>query len=471
MDYEQTMQLEIEALLRQRIGLNPESVGARSIMRAVKRGMRTGKMQGVSDYVKELQTSPDLFESLVESIVVPETSFFRNRASFVFLRQWVLQEWLGSSDRRATARPLRVLSLPCSTGEEPYSIAITLQEDGLTPDQFQIDAVDISAAALAKAKAGVYSPYAFRRQSYRTDDKYFTLGVPDGVKGKRATHRYFLDEAIRQSVSFHQGNVLDPMLLAGQPPYDIIFCRNLLIYFDSDARDRTFALFNRLLRPGGLLFVGYAETGLIDSNAYSLVPYPQTFAYRKQLDVAQGKPINPNVAITQSIAKRLANSSGLAAAKVQAASPALKSSVSLTATGLNSTGLNPTGLNSAGLAPSTVSTTLETVDLKAVRALANQGQLDQAIVDCDRYLTLYPMTASAHLLRGELYQATGDEAAAEACFEKAVYLDSQLADALTHLMLLKEARQDFSGAAVIRSRLQRLPSNDADNTGGIENAG
>ncbi|MEL6903667.1 MAG: chemotaxis protein, partial [Cyanobacteria bacterium J06606_4] len=82
MQYDETIQNEIENLLRQKIGLNPESVGSRSILRAVKKGMRMGKMQGLSDYLTSLQDSPEQFESLIESVVVPETSFFRNRASF-----------------------------------------------------------------------------------------------------------------------------------------------------------------------------------------------------------------------------------------------------------------------------------------------------------------------------------------------------------------------------------------------------
>ena len=110
------VQSQVEELLRQKIGLNPDSVGSRSILRAVRKGMRSGKMQATSDYLKGLQETPEVFKALVESVVVPETSFFRNRASFVFLRQWIAQEWL----KRAVKRPIRVLSIPCSTGEEPY---------------------------------------------------------------------------------------------------------------------------------------------------------------------------------------------------------------------------------------------------------------------------------------------------------------------------------------------------------------
>lgn len=277
MQQDEIIRREIENMLRQKIGLNPESVGSRSILRAVKKGMRSGKMQGLSDYLDGLQASPETFEALVESVVVPETSFFRNRASFVFLRQWVAHEWKGE-------RPLRVLSLPCSTGEEPYSIAITLLEEGLGLEDFHIDAVDISAAALKKAKQGIYSPFAFRRQTYRSDDKYFTLGMPEGVtQGRRITQRYYLSDTVRDKVNFCQGNVLNADLLSDQPPYDIVFCRNLLIYFDQEARDRTFAKLTQLIRPKGLLFLGYAETNMVDPEKYQAIPYPQTFAYQKRV--------------------------------------------------------------------------------------------------------------------------------------------------------------------------------------------
>ena len=436
------IQQEIEDLLRQRIGLNPESVGSRSILRAVKKGMRTGKMQGLSDYLTSLRTSPSLFESLVESIVVPETSFFRNRASFVFLRQWLSQEWLPASRKSGVKRPLRVLSIPCSTGEEPYSIAITMLEEGLALDDFHIDAVDISALALAKAKEGVYSPYAFRRQTYRSDDKYFVLGVPEGAKGKRVTQRYFLIESVRQKISFIQGNVLAPGLLADVSPYDIVFCRNLLIYFDKAARAHVTALIDRVLKPHGLLFVGYAETGLIDLEAYKPVPYPQTFAYRKRAD-RQTNQVHP--------AAVDANNDRPVETRTQPELTAVgKSAEEQTIQGQFAIENNAEGQD-ADSPPAL---------LAAARELADQGDVAQAVELCDRHLFNHPADAQTHLLRGELYAATGENAQAEACFKKAVYLDPHLIEALTHLMLLKDEQKDLDGVAIIQARLQRLATTE-----------
>ncbi len=281
MDRDEAIQHEIEALLRRRIGLNPETVGSRTILRAIKKGMRSDSTQTLSAYLTRLQDLPELFDALVESVVVLETSFFRNRASFFFLRQWVAKEW--SAVKAADPdRILRVLSLPCSTGEEPYSIAITLLEEGLSIDEFLIDGVDISQTAIDKARQGVYSPYAFRRQGYRSDDKYFSLGAPAGSgQTKQAVQRYILVDSVREKVDFAQGNILDPQMLSDQPPYDIIFCRNLLIFLSQMARDRTLTKLDHLLRSNGLLFLGCTETTLVDRQQYRPVPYPDTFAHYK----------------------------------------------------------------------------------------------------------------------------------------------------------------------------------------------
>ncbi len=150
-------------------------------------------------------------------------------------------------------------------------------------NDFHIDGVDISFLALTKAKQGVYSPYSFRRQGYRSDNKYFNLGMPrESGQTKQTARRYFLVDAVREKVSFCQGNILDPQLLSDQSLYDVIFCRNLLIYFDQRARDRTFTKLGSLLRSDGLLFLGHTETSLLNSYQYQPVPYPDTFAYFKR---------------------------------------------------------------------------------------------------------------------------------------------------------------------------------------------
>ncbi|MEM8504181.1 MAG: CheR family methyltransferase [Cyanobacteria bacterium P01_D01_bin.1] len=135
---------------------------------------------------------------------------------------------------------------------------------------------------LFDAKQDIYSPYAFRRQGYHSDDRYFSVGAPAGSsQTRRAVKRYFLVEHVREKVNFRRGNILDSQLLVDQPPYDVVFCRNLLLCFDQTARDRTFAKLNQVLHPNGVLFLGCAETTLVDRQHYQPVPYPNTFAYYK----------------------------------------------------------------------------------------------------------------------------------------------------------------------------------------------
>ncbi|MFK8183753.1 MAG: CheR family methyltransferase [Phormidesmis sp.] len=468
------MQNKVEELLRQRIGLNPESIGSRSILRAVRKGMRTGKMNGISDYVKGLEDNPDLFEALVSSIVVPETSFFRNRASFVFLRQWVSQEWSKTksahqenenSSSQTAHQKLRILSIPCSTGEEPYSIAITLLEEGLSLDEFHIDAVDINEQAITKAKQGIYSPYAFKAPTQQGNSKYFSMKTPSTSASKRlekstkksaeklsvqntekrtetqtkkrtekrSVQRYHLKESIREKVVFTQGNLLTPGLLAHQPPYDVIFCRNLLIYFDQTARDHAMTFLGKMLKPKGLLFLGHAEAGLVDTQKYKPVPYPQTFAYyRREHSVTSHAFATANS--TSQVSPIQQQSSGELEKPVSQLPPTVTTA---TAASLSTEGAKPPTLASA-------------------QQLANSGNIEQAVMQCDAYLLHDPTDAKAHLLRGELYQAVDNLKAAENCFEKAVYLDSQLVTALMHLMLIKEEQGAKEEVALLRDRIQRI---------------
>lgn len=473
---------KVEEMLRQRIGLNPKSVGSRSIMRAVKRGMRSGKMQGLSDYVKELQDNPELFSALVESVVVPETSFFRNRASFVFLRQWVAQRWLkrrndsqpigeakeaaDSACRRessasaaskvsgeASDRALRILSVPCSTGEEPYSIAITLREEGLSLNDFHIDAVDISEQAIAKAKKGVYSPYAFRRHSYREDDKYFTLNTITSNSAaqsqRRVVQRYVLNDDIRNQVTFTCGNLLEPGLLARQRPYDVIFCRNLLIYFDKPARDRALNFLYRMLKPGGLLFLGYAETGLIDKQQYKPVPYPQTFAYYRREEPL--KPTEDEASAPLPQFAQTAQTAQFAQTAQTAQADALTQSSEKMPQSLSQHASAQSGRSAAA-----TELDAEIPSLSTAQQLADSGNISRAIALCETYLQHSPADANAYLLRGELHLITDELAAAESCFEKAIYLNSQLVEALTHLMLIKEAQNASAEASLLKERIRRI---------------
>src|ERR1700693_1963957 len=162
---------QIIALLRRTIGLDVASVGISLVERAVKRRVDANDLRDISQYADLLQRSEPELQSLVEAVVIPETFFFRYPESFVALRQIVGEHFLSGT------RKLRALSVPCSTGEEPYSIAMTLLDMGLSLEKFQIDAIDISAHLLEIARLGMFGSNSFRGSELKFRDQYFQKTV------------------------------------------------------------------------------------------------------------------------------------------------------------------------------------------------------------------------------------------------------------------------------------------------------
>ena len=228
----------IESLLEKEIGVSADAIGAEVIAKAV--GLRVAEcgLADIKAYLNLVNTSEEEQGNLIEAVVVPETWFFRNKNSFSFLSNYVTGEWLSkhSGDR------LRVLSVPCSTGEEPYSIAMAFMDVGIGGNRFHIDGVDISEAALGRAKSGVYTKGSFRGDDLAFRKRYFE---PKG-------DAYQLNADVRKKVRFIKGNVLDVSFFMDQEPYDIIFCRNLLIYLSSEAKRRVFEILKRLLARYGI---------------------------------------------------------------------------------------------------------------------------------------------------------------------------------------------------------------------------
>ena len=147
-------------------------------------------------------------------------------------------------------------------------------------DRFVIDAVDISERSLAQARRGVYGKNSFRGSELAFRDRYFEP-VADG-------HR--VNDAVRRAVRFQHGNVLADDFLAGAEPYDAIFCRNLLIYFDDATQDRTIATLRRMLADNGLLFVGPAESSTLLDHDLVSAKVPLAFAFRKAPPRAAPQP-------------------------------------------------------------------------------------------------------------------------------------------------------------------------------------
>ncbi|MCI4370760.1 MAG: protein-glutamate O-methyltransferase CheR, partial [Thermoplasmata archaeon] len=259
----------VERMLADRIGLDPSSVGNALIARGVHARMAALGLRSKLEYDRALiDRGDEEVQALVEEVVVPESWFFRDDRPFEILAGFARVGWLADPARP----PLSALSIPCAGGEEPYSIAMTLLEAGLPSGRFRVDAVDVSARSVARAIAGVYGPNAFRGSGSPARSGYF----------REHNGAFTVDAIVRSSVRFHLGNLLDPALFVDRPAFDVVFCRNLLIYLDDESRARAFATLDRLIADGGLLFLGHADR----LEAPKETPFQPTgdkgaFAFRK----------------------------------------------------------------------------------------------------------------------------------------------------------------------------------------------
>jgi chemotaxis protein methyltransferase WspC len=409
---------DFEGLLKQAMGLDAASIGSSAVERAVQARMSVHELADSQVYWSLLTASAGELQALIETVVVPETWFFRDRGAFVTLARFACQDWL-------PARPggmLRLLSLPCSSGEEPYSMAMALHEAGFPADRYGVDGVDISTRALAHAGAAVYGKNSFRGVDPAVRQRYFDTTA----QGEQ------LRDFIRQRVRFQQGNLFAPDFLPGAEIYDFIFCRNLLIYFDRATQDRAVGVLQRLLSARGVLFVGPSETGLILSHDFVSAKEPMAFAFHKRGAVPE--PAKPVPAPLRMPAVQRASLARPASAAVRPASASPR----------------PAPPPKASLAEAS--------------ALADQGHLAEAATSCEEHLRRQGPSAQALCLLGLIRAAAGNPEEAVRCYRKALYLDQDHPESLAHLALLLAQQGDADGAQRLRKRLSRV----SERSGGHE---
>ena len=230
-------------------------------------GRAASRRLAPADYIAGLNAAdPEEIGALARRLTVNETYFFRNPGHFEALAA-LMRGW-------AQARPLRVLSAACASGEEAYSIAITALRLGLK--HVRIQGVDIDPDALARAQSATYSRWSLRQTAPEVCERYFE---PVGA-------RYRLIPTVRALVEFRQLNLVDPrpdFWAAGS--FDVIFCRNALMYFDVAHRTAALHRMEQALAPGGHLFLGHAETlrGLRSGiESLEIVQGPGSFHYRRR---------------------------------------------------------------------------------------------------------------------------------------------------------------------------------------------
>lgn len=413
-------------ILADRFGLNPESVGMQRIASAVHHRKTACGVEESQAYNRLLETAEEEAEALFEMIVVPETWFFRDIEPFEFLRQYVQHSWLA----RNRAGVLNVLSAPCSTGEEPYSIAITLTESGLSQNAFSIKAVDISTLAIQKAKKGVYGRNAFRTTDLRFQKKYFTC--QGGV--------FSITDALKKNITFVKANLKAMDILKEENFFDVVFCRNLLIYLDADGKKHLIQTIDRTLKPGGILFLGYAETMIPPREKYAAVDYSKAFAFIKKERLSRGKKYagaGPDLS-----AARSTFAAGTPPGRLHRKKPKKKPVIT--------SALHAFSASQEGL-------------FRRARQLADDGFVEEALRLCQRSIAEEGPGAGIFTLMGVIEDIMGNTQRAEQYLEKALYLDPDNVETAILLALVMEKQDKREKAALIRQRADRLRSKNVCN--------
>jgi chemotaxis protein methyltransferase WspC len=404
---------KIEILLENKTGLSVSTLGYSAVRRALSRRMTALGISNENDYLVYLEGSEPEMGELTELVIVPETRFFRNPESYEFLREYLISDWLS----RKVSQTIRILSIPCSSGEEAYSIVVTLADAGIPYHKFYLDAADISQRLLDKAVTGIYGRESFKNGKPGFDQKYYHV-----VSGG-----YRMADSVRQKVRWIKGNLSDSGFLKHELPYHIVFCRNLMIYLSDSARRRGIENITRLLAPQGLLFVGHAEHGLFSLPTLCRLHPLQAFVFREGVTPVRENISQPTEFTTSQI---VCNEDSISR------KPDIPSDC-------------PIGepKPAEALAPTSIA---------EIKSYADQGNLQQAAELCKIYLAANPTDAEVHFLMGLVMKARKDDSGAEHWLNKALYLDPRHEDALHYLAVILEKRGEISAANQLKQRCERV---------------
>jgi len=216
----------------------------------------------------------DELTKLAEVVTTNETSFFRNPPQLKVFQEKVLRKVL-EEQRKKGQKKLRIWSAGCSTGEEPYTLGIILHEElktELPSWDIKITANDLSEAVLSAARQGLYSDYALRTTPPEMTAKYF-------IKEDKV---YKISPKVKQLVTFGQINLNDRLAVKRVERSQIVFCRNVIIYFDDDMKKRVISSFYDNLLPGGYLLIGHSESLHNISRTFKPEHHPGAIVYAKQ---------------------------------------------------------------------------------------------------------------------------------------------------------------------------------------------
>lgn len=396
-------------LVARRLGAEVPGIRQADLEAALRRELGASAGSSPEAYLARLAALPDgspEWEALLPAVTVGETYFFRDPERFEALERHVLAPLI--AERRAHGAPfLRIWSAGCATGEEPYSIAILL--DRLLPDRqrwsLTLRGTDIHRHALEAARRGIFRPWAFRATPASLRDRYFE---------PRGRDAFALRPEIRAMVTFAMHNLADaaPALPGALAGWDLILCRNVLMYFTAAARRAAVGQLERALRPGGWLVVAPAECSVDLMAPLTAVALPGAVLYRKEpVALSPGASGRALLSTPENLHAELGGT-------LLAPPPGLPGEprpVTPNVPFLGTPEPDPRD------------------DLARARVLADRGELGEARRLGQAALARDPSDLDAHLLLAAIADACGDEAGAIEALRRALYLDPD--SAVAHFLL------------------------------------
>ena len=241
-----------------------------SLEMKTQRRLKELNIDSLKDYIRYLEENPLEWDLLIEVLTINETYFYREDKQLSIYKEIILPQLMECSSNR----PIKIWSAACSTGEEPYSLAIMTAESGkYTSNDVKIIGTDINKKVLEIAKDASYNKrsLSFRRIPERWLQTYFN----------ETSISYDVKDSIKEMVHFNYLNLLDAAENNRYEEYDVIFCRNVLIYFDEETVKKVVTAFYHALKKGGYLFLGHAETISKFNIGFETINTNGTFYYRK----------------------------------------------------------------------------------------------------------------------------------------------------------------------------------------------
>lgn len=415
---------KIKLIVKDKIGLDSSTIGDSTIEKIIQQRMHQCGIEDFETYYSLVKIKPEELSELLEVAVIPETWFFRDIRPFEVIYKKIKKQLTENN-----SLTFKILSIPSSTGEEPYSLAMYLIDKGIDESKFTIEAVDISTRALQCAEQGLYGNNSFRGKHYHEYQKKHFVKEGDF---------YRINKNITKKIKFYRLNILqgNPTL---KQKFDYILCRNLLIYFDIQTKNIAFDNLSKFLKDNGYLFIGHSEFGAVPNDIFQNKGFEHAFALIKHnhpdftckpvIDADISKPSTTKK--PKPIARPF---------KEQAAFKSLIKKPEETHAEMNNKG--------------------SVKSLKLVHELANTGNYDKAESLCLEYIDTNGEDAEALYLLGLIASCQNNIKNAEIFFRKSLFLDPKHYESLVHLSLLLQKKGDQKNAELLKKRAYRAQASN-----------